>query len=350
MFRFVFIGTLACLLALGCAEDFDINAPREDIWVVYGILNPDDSLQYVRISKAFQPNSNALDSAQIGSFTVKGLHVQLKGADQIYEARQVDSVMRSPDGDFGPLMTLYEFRTKNEKRLQVGERYQLHITADSLEGFSLDANCRIPSHPRILQPVSTGNFNRSCLTTAFFEDSVDVLFRKHSPGEPISTAQAYEIRVLFTYRENGETKTHTFGPSRLFNGGRGCSSGQRETLCYKYGNGIVFNSLQTALNDTTASYTYQAEPSCAAGRAFLPKALRIQVTAVDSILGTYMLLNDPGQRDFTSYRQEYTNISGTQRAIGIFGAIAVGESPVALSSCAQYTLRLNGVKDSTLCE
>lgn len=341
---------LACLLAWGCAEDFDINAPQEDIWVVYGVLNPDDSIQYVRISKAFQPNSNALDSAQIGLFTVRGLRVQLKGADQIYEAQQIDNVMRDANGDFGPLMTLYAFRTDGDKKLKVGERYRLHIAADSLEGFSLRADCRIPSRPRIIQPVTTGNFNRSCLTTAFFEDSVEVLFRKQSPGEPATSAKSYEIRVVFTYRVNGENKTSTFGPSRLFSGSKSCSSGLRSTLCYKYGNGIVLNSFQTALNDTNLRYTYQAEPSCAPARAFLPKALRIQVTAIDSALGTYMQLNDPAQQDFTSYRPGFTNVTGTERAIGIFGGIAVGESPVSFSACARYRLRLNGTRDSTLCE
>jgi hypothetical protein len=350
MFRFIFIGVLATLLCWGCAEGFDINAPQEDIWVVYGTLNPDDSLQYIRVSKAFQPRSNALDSARIGEFTVRGLNVQLKGADQVYQARQVDSVLRQGNGDFGPVMTLYEFRTAEEGLLQVGERYELQITADSLEGFSLQAACRIPSHPRIVQPVSYGNFNRACLSTAFFEDSVEVLFRKQSPGEPSTAAEAFEIRVIFEYRENGEEKTFTFGPSRLFNGSKGCSSGQSGTLCYNYGSGIVFDGIQTALRDTHLQYTYRSEPSCAPARAFLPQSVRIQVTAVDSALGTYMLLNDPGQRDFTSYRPEFTNISGTERGVGIFGAIAVGESPVALSACARYKLRLNGIRDSSLCQ
>lgn len=338
------------MLVWGCAEDFRINAPPEDIWVVYGVLNPGDSIQYVRISKAFQPNSNALDSAQTGTFTVRGLRVQLKGADQVYEATQIDSAMRDPNGDFGPVMTLYAFRTKGEKKLEVGESYQLQVTADSLEGFSLRAACRIPSRPRIILPAIVGNFNRSCLTTAFFEDSVDVLFRTHSPGEPLTSARAYEIRVVFDYQENGIARRYTFGPSRLFYGSRGCSSGSRSTLCYKYASAIVMNSLETALQDTNLRYTYQAEPSCASARAFLSKAVRIQVAAVDSALATYMLLNDPGQQDFTSYRPEFTNISGTQRAVGIFGSIAVGESPVSLSACARYRLRLNGVSDSTLCE
>ncbi len=350
MIRLLSTCILACLLAAGCAEDFDLNAPPEDIWVVYGTLNPDDSVQYVRVSKAFLPQSNALDSARMGDFTVRGLRISLKGADQFFEAKQMDSVLRNPNGDFGPLMTLYAFSTQGANRLKVGELYQLSITADSLEGFSLRASCRIPSRPYILFPRPSGNFNRSCLSTAFFEDSVQVLFRKHSPNEPLSLAMGFEIRVLLSYREEGEVKNFTYGPSRLFNGSRGCSAGQQATLCYEYASGAVLNSFQTAMSDTSLRYSYQAEPSCAPARAFLPQAVRIQVAAVDSALGTYMELNDPAQRDYTTYRPQYTNIRGTQKALGIFGAIAVGESAVGLSACARYLLGLNGVKDSTLCE
>ena len=45
---------LMSLWLLACSEAFELNAPYKDIWVVYGVLNPGDTAQFIRISKAFQ--------------------------------------------------------------------------------------------------------------------------------------------------------------------------------------------------------------------------------------------------------------------------------------------------------
>lgn len=47
-----------------CKTDFEVLAPYKEIPVVYGLLNPSDSLQYIRIQKAFLGEGNALIMAQ----------------------------------------------------------------------------------------------------------------------------------------------------------------------------------------------------------------------------------------------------------------------------------------------
>lgn len=48
----------------GCKTDFEVVAPYKEIPVVYGLLNASDSLQYIRIQKAFLGEGNALTMAQ----------------------------------------------------------------------------------------------------------------------------------------------------------------------------------------------------------------------------------------------------------------------------------------------
>jgi len=53
-----------CLLCLftACEPKFDLNAPYKDVTVVYGILNYQDSIHYVKIYKGFQSNDVYIDA------------------------------------------------------------------------------------------------------------------------------------------------------------------------------------------------------------------------------------------------------------------------------------------------
>ena len=62
-----------------CSEEIDINAEYQDIWVVYGVLHLEDSLQHVRISKAFQIEEDALNYANKNDPTIQGLSLKLEG-------------------------------------------------------------------------------------------------------------------------------------------------------------------------------------------------------------------------------------------------------------------------------
>ena len=58
------------LLVLGiaaCSTDFEIASDWKEITIVYGLLNPQDDVQYIRIQKAFlSEDTNALELAQVG--------------------------------------------------------------------------------------------------------------------------------------------------------------------------------------------------------------------------------------------------------------------------------------------
>jgi hypothetical protein len=57
---------------LGCSTEFDINAEKQDITVVYGLLNQTEPTQYVKITKAFLGDVSAYELAQDPSLSSYG--------------------------------------------------------------------------------------------------------------------------------------------------------------------------------------------------------------------------------------------------------------------------------------
>ncbi|MCC7231622.1 MAG: DUF4249 family protein [Bacteroidia bacterium] len=51
-------------LLSSCSTDFNVNAPYRETMVIYGLLNVKDTAQYIRISKAYLGEGNALVMAQ----------------------------------------------------------------------------------------------------------------------------------------------------------------------------------------------------------------------------------------------------------------------------------------------
>src|SRR5215203_7429778 len=63
MKNYILIFFLALMLG-SCSTDIETNAPWKETMVVYGFLNPNDAVQYIRISKAYLGEGNALIMAQ----------------------------------------------------------------------------------------------------------------------------------------------------------------------------------------------------------------------------------------------------------------------------------------------
>ncbi len=64
MNKLLFLATiLFALVFTSCETDIDVNAEYKDIPVVYGMINPQDTVHYIKINKAFLGDENALNLA-----------------------------------------------------------------------------------------------------------------------------------------------------------------------------------------------------------------------------------------------------------------------------------------------
>lgn len=63
--KFTLFGICILFFMYSCETDFDTTADWEDIPVVYGIIDQNDSMQYIKINKAFLGEGNVLQFAQV---------------------------------------------------------------------------------------------------------------------------------------------------------------------------------------------------------------------------------------------------------------------------------------------
>lgn len=63
---FLIFGVALVLAFTSCSEDFTVSAPYKETTAVYGILDPTDSVHYIRIQKAFlDENRSAIELAKV---------------------------------------------------------------------------------------------------------------------------------------------------------------------------------------------------------------------------------------------------------------------------------------------
>ena len=62
--KYILFGLWILFFMNSCETDFDTTTDWEDITVVYGIIDQNDSMQYIKINKAFLGEGNVLQFAQ----------------------------------------------------------------------------------------------------------------------------------------------------------------------------------------------------------------------------------------------------------------------------------------------
>ena len=177
--KWVVMAFLTAILFYGCSTDFDLTTDWQDIPVVYGLIDANDSVHYVRIQKAYLLEGNALDAALINDsiYYKDSLNVVLKavsGASSI-QGRLVNAadigVAKDPGVFSNDPHFLYEFKGNLNKT----ELYQLDITN-----------------------TSTGKLTTS--QTGLVDEFI-VFFPK--PGFPINLASLTKLGFLWTAPTNG---------------------------------------------------------------------------------------------------------------------------------------------------
>lgn len=327
----------AILMGIGlysCDETFELNAPYEDIYVVYGILDPSADTQYVRISLGFQPEEDAVEFARDYDGAVPGLSVMIISDGIAVEGEFIGDIAKSDQGDFADSTGAYRFITSGNSRLQSGAKYQLEIRKADDPDFLLEASTRIPNQPRILSPSRFASSGEYCLPTINVEDTVSVLVKTNETPE--NQHAYFEVRWLLRYEEGGQRWELSTAPSKIFNRNVRCALAGNGNLCYSTGNGTVLDQWKIGIPEEAESLPIDVR--CSRIPIELTRNAELQVTALDSVLSKYILANDPKEKNFNTIRREFTNVTGTAIAVGVFGSIAYDNEPFLLSGCAEHEL------------
>ena len=134
----LFAAVLATALFVpSCSNDIDLTAEWKDIPIVYGLLSASDSVNYIRVEKAFLDNStSALDLARNpDSLYYDNISVQVRNLSAstsvVYDLEKIngeDEGLVREEGIFSESPNiLYKLVLPNGELLQGGDDYQLEI-------------------------------------------------------------------------------------------------------------------------------------------------------------------------------------------------------------------------------
>jgi hypothetical protein len=181
----------AFLPLFGCSEEFDLTAPYQETSAIYGLINPLDSVQYVRISKAFLGEGNVYLMAQQSDsinypdeLNVRMERVSNNSVVETFSLTRVESIPKDSGLFAFPGQVYY---STNRRIRQDGSKYRL-VVDNTRTGYQAKATTEIIPDVIVVAPVSGRDvdFSTSLITT----------YEIISGGN----AQVFDLEMLFRYR------------------------------------------------------------------------------------------------------------------------------------------------------
>ena len=188
----LYLLTLTALFA-ACKPEVDLTGEYKNITVVYGVLNPDDNVQYIKVYKGYLVNGDAripaqnLDSISFYTKIQVLLEEYNSTTNQLFKTIELDTTTSVPinAGDFvNPTRVLYY----TAEPINAQNRYKLRIIHKET-GKEIYAETPIVSGIRITKPA-TNVMNLNSLSQNTLEmTSIN------------NNAKAYSVKLKFYYIE-----------------------------------------------------------------------------------------------------------------------------------------------------
>ena len=298
---FVFLLLSILLFTWSCEENFDINAPYQDITVVFGLLDPGEDTIFLKINKAFLGDGNVLEMAKIedSSIYVNGLQA---------------SIEEWENGDFKKAYQLDTITIKNKEEGFFYNPYQIIYYTPYEPATSREYRLKVEVNNKEITAVTNlvNNFSISKPSAG----SQFIQFRKDTDGEvewsSANFGKRYEVVIRFKYKEVLFNSPDTV--YKYVDWGMGTKKSVSdiggEELKIAYSN----NGFYTFIAD---QIPYKQDPALEANvkeRYTNNVDFIIAVAAED--LNTYMEVNEPSN-SIVQERPDYTNITS---GIGIFSS------------------------------
>lgn len=195
--------SLLCLLSLlffGCSTDFDVVAPYKEVMIIDGLLNPVDTIQYIRIKKGFLGEGNVLVMAQVKDSSqyadildVKMQRLLNNGIRQVFTLQRVSDNTKDTGTFYSPDQVLYKM---TDPVLTDGSEYRIIVT-------NRQSGLVVQSITKIVKDV----------TPPYIRDPYDLASAANAPAiftsTPGTNASLYDFLVRFHYTEFDSTSGNT---------------------------------------------------------------------------------------------------------------------------------------------
>ena len=183
------------MLLYSCSTDFDVIAPYKEVMVVDGLINAIDSVQYIKISKAFLGKGNAYVMAK-QSDSINYANILDVKMERIFQSEVLETFDLSRtefnNKDSGTFAYPFQlFYTTNHAILQDGSEYKIRVT-NKQTGVIVSSQTKIVSDVNILSPLPGSNIIDLATGGA---TPVKITF---NPG---ANAKIFDLIIRFHYRE-----------------------------------------------------------------------------------------------------------------------------------------------------
>ncbi len=296
-FKFFLFGLFLINLLSSCETDFDINASWKDITVVYGLLNQNDTIHYVRVQKAYLGEGNALHMAAIPDSNLypSKINVQIQEWDgttlkRTFTLDTISIFNKEPGVFFNPRQPVYV----TKKILNPSFQYKLKI-------FNQKTQKEIASKTELIRDfmIDRPGYGSNLNFTLAPETPISIKWYSAEYGK------RYQVVMRFNYIEvmNGTTDTLTKYVDWY-------------SQVYKSKSLVGGELMELKINKKTLEtmITGNVSQSHTVTRKLLPITLHFQVAADD--LNTFIDVNEPSSSIIQS-KPEFTNINN---GLGIFSA------------------------------
>lgn len=148
----------AALTLASCSEEIDLTADYKETMVLYGLLDPNATNQYVRISKAFLGEGNTLQMAQQSDSInyANVLDVRLERLSNgvvvnTYPMTRIDTIPKENGVFAAPYQVIY---TTNQRILTDGSLYRI-VARNTETGVEASSTTRIVGSMQVFNPSPT---------------------------------------------------------------------------------------------------------------------------------------------------------------------------------------------------
>ncbi len=293
--RIVYFFVLISIVLTSCETDFDPNAEYKDITVVYGILNQNDSITYIKINKAFLGKTSAYIMAQNEDSSSYGANLEVKMEEwnngtyvKTFYFDTTSIYNKEPGIFYAPHQILYYCVTYNQ--LNQGSDYKL-IIKNKKTGKLITATSQIVNKFSIDTP------DKNALFIDFSTNG-----KKKITWRSAKYGKRYQTKIRFNYLENGIPKFLDI----IFPMQKSSNTAGGLVMNDEYTSATFYQALQSNLTPSTSTNPIVR----VAGK------VEVIITVAADELSTYIDVNAPSNT-IVQVRPEYTNIVN---GIGIFSA------------------------------
>jgi len=197
LFRLLILSIIPGLL-ISCETDFNVIADYKEVAIVYGLLNQNDSVHYLRINKAFLGSGNSLTYAQIADSSSFGAGIKVVLTESTPQGAKNEivfdtvTVYNKQAGDFySPGQLFYFSKTK----LNQENTYNLKISSKKTS-YEVSSKTKLIHKFNITKPLSgSKNLNLQRTTTS----------QNKFSWQNAENGKRYQFRLYFNYKELGES-------------------------------------------------------------------------------------------------------------------------------------------------